>query len=224
MSYRKHIDECLSHLVSLGINPNVREGTKLSNGDFASAELTLGRTLPSELKAYLLEMGDGFTLTYEASPVTGNKDDYFWWKIDYFQDILEYAGSIHEDMNANLSGRNDMCQSAECIAESRKRLSWFPVFGIGGGGYTFCIDNRKDSGEIRFHDIRMSDDYFPSIVLAPSIDEWMSKWSRFCFSQPLYDSTDNHAFLESYCWEKEGTFDWSPKRFRSDFDRLKSES
>ena len=175
-------------------------------------------TLPSELCRYWKEMGDGFQLWYSAEPITGNTDDQFWWTIDCLGDIIGDYQGIRDQMARNINGEGDFCLTEQCQAESRIRINWIPIFGIGGGGYTFCIDANEGHGEIRFHDIRMSDGDLSSICLAASIDDWMTKWSRFCFSQPLWDGTDRHGFLESYCWGREGNFDWNSSKFRANFD------
>lgn len=219
MHYRRYIDQACSHLQKLGINPEIRDGELVTDTQLSDIEAESNISLPSELRTYLLEMGDGFQLWYSAEPVTSDGENQFSWSIDFIEDIIDDYECIRDDMGSYADGDGEFCNTDECKNEARRRMNWVPVFGIGGGGYTFCIDTGEGNGEIRFHDIRMSDGYFPSIHLAKSIDDWMHRWSSFCFSQPLSDGTDQHTFLESYCWELDGTFDWSPQKFRTEFHR-----
>lgn len=219
MSFRSHIEIACKHLEKLGIAPQIREGTPVTEEQLVEAERVMQITLPAELRRYLKEMGDGFQLWYSAEPVTRNRKNEFCWMIDWLGDIVRVRHGMREDLTRNIAGESDSCVTDECKAESLKRMNWIPIFGIGGGGYTFCIDGNEGHGEIRYHDVRMSDGHYPSVFLATSIDDWMAKWSRFCFSEPLWDGTDEHGFLESYCWEMEGTFDWAASKFRKEFDR-----
>ena len=217
MSYQEYTEIASLHLRKIGVEPDISSGSPLTEKDLESAEDEMGVSLPAELREYLMEMGDGFQFGYSAEDITGNGDDFFFWGIDSLRDIVSDYQSMREEMERNAGGEGDYCDSEECKEESRRRMNWVPVSGIGGGGYTLCVDANEGRGDIRFHDIRMGDDHFPSIRLASSIHDWMAKWCRFCFSQPLWDGTDKHAELVSYCWEKDGTFDWDPSKFRTNF-------
>jgi len=219
MPFRDYIDLACEHLKTLGIEPIISEGEPISASAFLEAETEMGFPLPSELRRYLDELGDGFQLSYSAEPVTGNEDDQFWWQIDLLNDILMEREGMRQDLVCNLNGADDRRQTQACLEEIRKRLHWVPVFGTGGGGYTFCVDGGEGGGGIRYHDIEMSDSEMGSVHLAGSIEDWMAKWSRFCFSQPLWNGTSNHGHLVSYSYNLVGTFDWSPHRFRREFHR-----
>lgn len=218
MSFQKHIEIATNHLRGIGIEPEIRRGRPVTNQDLDEAEEEMGIPLPDELRQYLIEMGDGFQWGYSVKSIIGNDGpEFFWWYIDCVEDIVSDYLSMREEMERNASGESDSCNTDACREESRRRMSWVPVSGVGGGGYTLCVDANEGGGEIRYHDIRMGDGHFPSIRLALSIDDWMAKWSRFCFSEPLWDGTDKHGDLVSYCWEKEGTFDWDASKFRAEF-------
>jgi SMI1 / KNR4 family (SUKH-1) len=218
MSFMRHINEACEHLRSIGIAPEIHDGEAVDDARICEIEKQLQFSLPRELRLYLLEMGDGFQLSYSAEPCTGKEDDQFWWGLDRIEAIMHYWGSMQTDLK--LAGNDGGCESDEFRAELERRLRWLPVFGIGGGGYLFCIDYGEGNGTIRYHDIRLRPKHYPSIRLADSLDDWMNRWSRYGFSAPLYDGTEKHAFLESYCGELEGVFDWSPKKFRPIFDRI----
>ncbi|MES2709201.1 MAG: SMI1/KNR4 family protein [Verrucomicrobiota bacterium] len=219
MNYRGYFDKACGHLVKIGIEPAIREGRPVSEEELTLMEQRIQFPLPDELKAYLAELGDGFSLSYSAEPITGKPEDVFWWCISFLSDIEGDFQAIRHDMLFNANGGGHSCKTEACIEESRRRLNWIPIFGIGGGGYTFCIDAGA-GGAIRYHDIRMGDHYFPSVHLADGLDDWMRNWSRYCFSQPheKHEGGGGHCFLESYCWEMDGRFDWSPSRFRPEFD------
>ena len=51
------------------------------------------------------------------------------------------------------------------------------------------------------------------MVIADGLYEWVTSWGRYCFSDPFYDGTASHAFLNSYVWGEAGRFDWCASRF-----------
>ncbi len=221
MHYLKYIEEACAHLRSLGIDPEVSEGFPVTEEILHEAELVMQMPLPHEIRSFLMEMGDGFQLSYSAEPITGDEDNQFYWGINSLGGIVSAYSDLRDEMLKNASGSGEYCDTEECKEESRKRSKWVPFYGIGGGGYTLCIDSGEGegNGEIRYHDIRFGDGHFPSIHLASDFDALIRQWSRYCFSEPLWDGTDKHGDLVSYCWEKEGAFDWAPNKFRQEFDR-----
>jgi SMI1 / KNR4 family (SUKH-1) len=221
MNFNTLFDDVSQFLAERGITVDRCDGDILSSSAISEFEAELGLRLPTELRQYLTEVGDGFSLQYEWQTEHGT--DLFDWSISPIEDILaerEEAKDILEaitDGNGSDYGFEDV--SPEQIEAARLRLAWLPVHGVGDGGYVFAMDSSSEPAPIRFFDIHYGavTPVASSLILAPSLTQWVRSWSRFCFSKPAPGGKPYE--FATFAASRSGLFDWAPENFLSALDR-----
>lgn len=238
MKFYRHIEAAINHLERLGIEYEIDIGRvrQISDAKITAFEDKLGEPLPMEYKAYLKELGDGFQFRYttpiqfleemaervpldpessigrtRSAQLREQHDN--GWSLDYFYDtVMEWDGR-GDDLAESEIIRYLNTDGEEYVNECRRRRRWFSIMGIGCGGYTLNYDYGTNIGAIRYHDIRMPG-YQASAHVANSLDDWMEKWSRYAFSNPISPETGIqwHSF-DSYCYGISGEFPWDDEHF-----------
>lgn len=202
MKFYSYIQRVAEHLDKLGVDYTIQKGTPIAPEEIKRFDDLVGSSLPKELKEYLEEMGDGFVFYHPSGG----------WHIEGFSACIEEWGSNQDDlMDEELERYYGSNFDEEVLAEGRRRRKWLPIYGFGGGGYTINYDCGEELGAIRYHDIRNPANK-SSACIAKSIEEWMDKWSRFCFTSPA-----GSDFFESYIDSVEGNFSWDEALFSQEY-------
>lgn len=222
MSFEKYFIAAHNHLKAIGLNPEIRRGQPLSAQEIKNLEAELGHPLPRELIEYLLEFGDGFD--FICAPSTLQFIAY--WGIPRITEMLSCWSCIHDEAVSVSKGEDDYVHDGteECRREASKRRHWLPIVNLSGD--YICMDMACHPSPIRYHNkywaVGTGAAEGNSMILAPSLEDFIRSWSRFCFSEPLIDG--HHLELGSYIDGEEGTFDWDPSKFSPQYDRGTTET
>lgn len=222
MSFKKYFYAAHDHLKAIGLAPEIRSGQRLLVQDVKDLESELGRPLPQELTEYFLELGDGFAF------LCGHPKRMLvaYWGIPPLAEMLSCWSCIHDEAVSVSKGENDYVHDGteECRREASKRLHWLPIENLSGT--YICIDMACHPSPIRYHNkywaVGTGASEGNSMILAPSLRDYIRMWSRFCFSEPVIDG--HPLGLGSYVDGKEGVFDWDPSRFSPRYDRGTTEA
>jgi SMI1 / KNR4 family (SUKH-1) len=207
--FREYFNAAEEYLNSIGKSPVIRAGQPVSETQLNEVERIIGRPIPTELRIYFREMGDG----YSFSPAQDQEGLMIGWLGDYRYKVAGFVDAIREEVA--LAG---ICRNApEVVArELLRRERWFPFYNFGGGGYMFCIDLNESPSPICYYE-RV---YWPNdspdtwgFRAADSFLDMVRQWSRFCFADMMNDNLINFASGAS------GRFDWAPSRFDVTYDR-----
>ena len=209
MKFRKHFESAISHLTSMGAEYDMYQGEAVSETTIANLEAKLGWSLPTELREFYLEMGDGFSICPH-----GDEGGFF---VEPMCE-LEAKNSWEDQVEGCFTMVDDSPDAASKAEEEfQRRLNWFPFHGFGSGGYFFCIDTNEPRGPIRYYE-RV---YWPtdspeqwSFSLADSLEDLVTQWSRYCFAGP----TDSGGMI-NHVMGLEGRFDWQTTPFPDIYKR-----
>jgi hypothetical protein len=215
MNYEKTFNDVADHLSNQNISVDIIEGEKLSPSELENLQDTLKVTLPTELKKYLSELGDGFGLQYSFG------DDVLGWGLDHTEDIIDEREDFLEKLESIIDGSGEDYGyhnvTSHDIATAKQKLSWLPIYGIGLGGSVFCIETNSQSNGIHFVDTSY-EILMPSnkaFTLSFSLNQFIEDWSRYCFSNP------SSTHFTTFAHNKAGPFEWDPKIFLKQFDQTK---
>jgi SMI1 / KNR4 family (SUKH-1) len=221
MNYNSIFDDVSQFLAERGVSVVRSDGELLSPSEISEFEAELGLRLPQDLKRYLSEVGDGFSIQYEWPSEYGI--ELFDWSIAPMEEVLAERDEAKEILEAIISGEGSDFGfedvSPEQIAAARQRLGWLPLYGLGEGGYVFALDSSNEPPPIRFFDIHYGAvaPVSSSLILAPSFTDWIRNWSRFCFSKPA-PSGKPYEF-STFAESRSGLFNWAPENFLAALDR-----
>ena len=223
---RKALEASLFHLKSKGIEITHGVDVDESNRPLSQTELNNFKeltklSLPTKFESYLLEFGFGNVFNYEYSDE--NDTSTFGLGLSCLKDVEAEWEEVSDIFNAILSGNGEAYgipnDDAESIKNAEIRKNWLPIYDIGNGGYVLSIDTSTPGGAIVYQDINygFSGPESRSIIVAKSFEEWILKWSHYCFSNPVEEG--DHCFWASFVGYKTGEFDWDESNFISELRR-----
>lgn len=197
------------HLESVGFKPDIRIGNPVSSEQLDETERMIGRAIPTELRAYFLEMSDDYCFSPDGKQ--------FGFEIGCYGDYEFKVAGFSERLREEAPLEANRNHTAEEVGQELvRREKWFPFYNFGGGGYMFCLDLNESPPPVRYYERcywpRNSTDHW-NLKMADSFHDFIRQWSRYCFADA------NGVSLINVAMKARGVFDWSPSRFNPIFDR-----
>jgi hypothetical protein len=197
------------HLRAIERTPSIDHGRPVSEAQLDEIEGIIGRAIPSELRLFFREMGDG----YSFKPDEEQEGFMVGLLSDYRYKLADFAEVLREEAPPGANRTHP----AEVVAhELARREQWFPFYNFGGGGYMFCLDLNTSPAPVRYYERC----YWPTdsidhweLRMADSLLDFVRQWSRFCFSDA------KGATLINLALSARGRFDWDSSRFEPIYDR-----
>ena len=155
----------------------------IQESDLGTVERTLGRTLPSSLRAFFTRGADGLDCQYAYEP-----DDH---ALDRLREVMPHEIRIYGGARLGpASALPDMAQSVgewaedTWVAESTdQQVIWksaLPFAGMDNGDY-LALDLRADATDPPVVYLNHDDE---SSVIAPDFVTFLNTWERLCYLGP----------------------------------------
>lgn len=195
------------HMRNAGRIPYIKIGSSVVAADLDVIDIATDHLMPSELRAFYLELGDAFEFIPDSrlESLTGWQAT---WLGDYEIHNCGFFHQIEEEALSATSGSLEQRYLDLLRIETEARKQWIPFYGFTGGGDLLCLDRQ---GGVRFYE-SLSWCTSPqtwSFLLAESFADFVTKWSRYCFVTP-------GSSWASFCMGRTGVFDWAPEHFPGD--------
>jgi hypothetical protein len=187
------------------MNPALRPGEVVSETDIDLLDQRTDMPMPTQLRSFYLEMGDGFEFVPHNAAASGLEGWERNWLSDYAIWNAGFFTPIEEEVSGEITAAHLRVDPQLLQEKAERRKQWVPFYGFVGGGDVLCLDSE---GKVRFYEAlnwRASPTTW-NFVRADSLSDLAHKWSRYCFVAPGCGWT-------SFCFGHSGAFDWSPSRF-----------
>jgi cell wall assembly regulator SMI1 len=196
------------HLRKQGLNAALMMGTQVSEQELKLLDANTDFPMPSELRLFYLELGDGFQFV----PDENNTTDLVGWEPMYLADYKMcnrgFGGEIKREAGREIRNSTPGADPSLLRQEVERRKLWIPFYGFVGGGDYLCLDLSSTPPPVRFYQA-LTWTALPhtwDFVLASSFSEFIERWSYYHFLTPVGEWT-------SFCRGRSGRFDWAPPHF-----------
>jgi cell wall assembly regulator SMI1 len=190
-----------------GLKPRVVMGQPVSESDLKAVDAEIGVPMPSELRQFYLELGDGFAFIPDDSK---NSQLVGWGYLhlaDHRIGNKTFNQEVEEQAMPEINNPSRWTDPVLLRREMERRKLWIPFYGFGGGAY-LCFDSFTKPATVRFFEsvfwVDRSETW--DFVIASSFSEFVEKWSQHHFLTPL----GNWLIFSQ---GRKGTFDWSSEHF-----------
>lgn len=208
--FLEYFIQAKEHLLKMGRNPILTMGRPLPEVEIIAADHKTDYPMPSELREFYLEMGDGFSFSPDRVEYFGSG----WYPILLADHTVHNRGffeQIEEEALGEIDSPSPRVDIALLREEANRRKKWIPFYGFIGGGDLLCLDT---DGSVRFYEALYWRNHPNTwnFVLAGSLSEFIRNWSNFCFTNP-------GAEWASFCMDRSGAFTWDTSYFPSEVFR-----
>ena len=204
--YREQFEAASQFLRSKGMHPHFESRSPVTEDDILELNKVTDLPMPTQLKDFYLEMGDGFYFR----PDSADDSSLEGWEGNLLSDYrIHNQGfwtAIEEELQNELSRdlpRNEpvlLKEQADC------RKVWVPFYGFVGSGDLLCLNAQ---GRVMFYqalDWVADPDLCQGFEVADSFESFVNQWSKFSFISPDQGWT-------SFSWNRSGQFDWDASHF-----------
>ena len=205
----EHFQRARDNLNQRGLRARVEMGSPVSEGDLKAVDAETDFPMPTELRQFYLEVGDGFTFIPDDSETS----DLVGWERMSLDDHKTFnsgfAGAIEEEAMRELGKRSSRTDPELLKQQLERRMRWMPFYGFLGDGNVLCLDLSVNLPVIRFYEalVWTSAPQTWDFMLAASFTEFVERWSQYQFLSPAGAWT-------SFCTgDHFGRFDWAPEHF-----------
>lgn len=185
LGYRHLFQNTQDRLRSRGITASLKVGPSVSIADFEPLEAVAKLPIPSSLRQFYLEVGNGLT---------------FHWAVDLDRPSQKFCRLNVPTLDQLLLGFSYLRMLNECLAshdfreaqdveyarrQFHRQLTYFPF--LTANADLLCIEPTSDREAVVFCDHEWSD--YPTgnsgVVLAESLHEFWRGWSQVGFVEPI---------------------------------------
>jgi cell wall assembly regulator SMI1 len=205
MDYPSLLETVLGHLEELGVACTATASDPATDEALASAEARMKVRLPGELREFYQEIGDGFSLFWEADPCDHTKP---WGSLQVpalaaLTDL--HAGwremVLYSPEKAEEYGFPYTKDSALAKRTAARMWHWLPVIQDGNGD-SICLDLGAPGWPVIFdrHDWKDGGSGENGHPLAPNWRAFLTRWGSVCFQPPPKVCTGRGAFDRGAAW------------------------